>query len=498
MKATGRRSGQRAPEADQAILSRVSGWTPKFLVNRDFARLWYGQALSTVGDFVFDVTLTIWVATDLYAKSDWAPAAVSGLMLCALVGIIIVGPAAGVFIDRWSLRRTMLISEVVRGVLVGFLTLVTLLPRSAFPTGVWLAFLYVIVFVVSSAGAFFNPAHFATIGEIVPGEADRTKAFGLGQATAATAGIIGQPLAAPLLFTFGLQWALMVNVLSYVVSFFTIRSINFPPKTEGGLGIESSADRATKTTWCAEFGSGLKMFARNRFLVALLCIAVLSSLGTGAVASLFIFFLTDNLHAAPRLLGVMTMALGLGSVIGALVSGHLAKLVGARNLTWLGLLAGGGLLAVFARQTSFIPALILMFFIGIPVAAMNTGLSPQLMASTPKEFMGRMLAVFTTITTGAAVISLLVAGSLASTVLRDFHGSVGGVDIGRIDTIFTVSAILIFAAGIYGYFALPPSRSQVGDVEPVTPRVRLTTPCQNISDFAATTAQPHDSAETKK
>ena len=46
------------------------------LVNRDFARLWYGQAISTVGDFVFDTTLTIWVATQLFANSRWAPAAV--------------------------------------------------------------------------------------------------------------------------------------------------------------------------------------------------------------------------------------------------------------------------------------------------------------------------------------------------------------------------------------------------------------------------------------
>lgn len=90
----------------------------RFLVNRDFARLWSGQALSTVGDFVFDTTLTLWIATELFAHSRWAPTAVSGLMLCALVAIVVVGPVAGVFVDRWAHRRIMLSSEAIRGVLV--------------------------------------------------------------------------------------------------------------------------------------------------------------------------------------------------------------------------------------------------------------------------------------------------------------------------------------------------------------------------------------------
>src|SRR6266581_2660925 len=83
---------------DGWYIQRVS----RFLVNRDFARLWYGQAISSVGDFVFDTTLVIWITYDLLPKSRWAPAAVSALMLCVLGGIIIVGPLAGVFVDRWS------------------------------------------------------------------------------------------------------------------------------------------------------------------------------------------------------------------------------------------------------------------------------------------------------------------------------------------------------------------------------------------------------------
>ena len=32
------------------------------LINRDYARLWYGQAISTLGDYAFNTTLILWMA----------------------------------------------------------------------------------------------------------------------------------------------------------------------------------------------------------------------------------------------------------------------------------------------------------------------------------------------------------------------------------------------------------------------------------------------------
>src|SRR6266568_1204449 len=60
------------------------------LINRDYTRLWWGQAVSTVGDFVFDTTLVLWIATKLGKGQSWAPAAVGGVMLAASVAILVV------------------------------------------------------------------------------------------------------------------------------------------------------------------------------------------------------------------------------------------------------------------------------------------------------------------------------------------------------------------------------------------------------------------------
>lgn len=59
------------------------------------------------------------------------------------------------------------------------------------------------------------------------------------------------------------------------------------------------------------------------------------------------------------------------------------------------MLSSGTLLVVFARQTEFVPALVVMFVLGVPVAALNAGIAPPLLAATPGAFRGRMIAVFT-------------------------------------------------------------------------------------------------------
>jgi hypothetical protein len=71
-------------------------WVQRYLINREFARLWYGQAVSTVGDMIFDTTLVLWVATVLAKGKSWAPAAVSGIMLSVGIAVMVVGPLAGV------------------------------------------------------------------------------------------------------------------------------------------------------------------------------------------------------------------------------------------------------------------------------------------------------------------------------------------------------------------------------------------------------------------
>jgi MFS family permease len=426
------------------------------LINRNYTRLWYGQAISALGDTVFSTTLVLWVATVLARGKPWAPAAVSGVLLAVGAAVLVVGPLAGVFVDRWNIRGTMLRTEVVRGVLAGLLAAVSFLPVRALPTWAWLAAVYAIVFALNAAGQFFGPSRFAIIRDIVTGEADRTRAAGIAQATGGTVAIIGPPLAAPLLFTIGLQWALVFNALSYAVSFIAIRSVILGPEAKPD---QPDGPRASLRT---EFAAGLRFFAGSRFLVALLAIAVIGQCGMGALEALNVFFATGNLHASSHLYGFLGTALGVGGIVGALAAGRVVQRLGARATTWIGLVLGGVLMFAYSRQTAFLGGLALLFIFAIPITMLNTALAPLLLTSAPREFIGRVMAVFYPVTQLAMMLTAALAGWLASSGLRNFAGSLAGLRFGPIDTIFAVSGGLVVIAGLYARVALPPGEHQRG------------------------------------
>lgn len=425
------------------------------LINREYTRLWFGQAISSVGDAVFSTTLVLWVAVVLAKGKPWAPAAVSGVLLATGGAVLLIGPFAGVFVDRWSRYGTMLRTEVIRGVLVAVLTVVSFLPARDLPVGVWLALIYVTVFTLNAAGQFFSPARFAVIGDVVTGDADRARAAGIAQATGQTAWIVGPPLAAPLLFTVGLQWALLFNALSYAVSYAAIRSVR--PQEEPGTGRnEPTAERAGLRQ---EFVAGLRFFGGNRLLVTLLAFAVIGQCGIGSLNTLNVFFATRNMHASAHLYGCLGMAMGLGGITGALCAGRVVQLAGALRTTWIGLLVSGALLVVYSRQTHFVGGVVLLFVFAVPLTMLNTAMSPLLLYAAPREYTGRVVAVFYPATRLAAMLAAVVAGWLASSGLRNFSGSMAGLRYGPLDTIFAVSGVLVMIAGVYARIALPRSET---------------------------------------
>ncbi|MFJ8163707.1 MFS transporter [Streptomyces sp. NPDC096136] len=427
------------------------------LINRDYTRLWFGQAVSSVGDAVFGTTLVLWVATVLAKDESWAPLAVSGIVMASSVAVLVIGPLAGVFVDRWDKRATMLRSEVLRGGLVAVLTAVTFLPADALPTGVWLALVYATVLLLNAAGQFFSPARFAVLADLVTGDADRARAAGIGQATGETAWIIGPPLAAPLLFTAGLQWALLFNGLSYAVSYVAIRSIRVPGPGTGSAGPGRARQPAgrQRARLRREFTDGLRFFARSRFLVTLLLLSVIGQFGVGALSTLNVFFATDHLHTDAHLYGYLGMAMGAGGITGALAGGRAVQWLGARRTTWIALLVSGLLLVAYSRQTGFPGAVALLFVFTVPLTLLNTAMSPLLLAAAPADYRGRVMAVFYPVTRLASMLSAALSGWLAGSLLRDVGGSLGGFRFGPVDTVFAVSGLVVLLAGFFAMAALP-------------------------------------------
>ena len=187
----------------------------------------------------------------------------------------------------------------------------------------------------------------------------------------------------------------------------------------------------------------------------LLTVTMICQCGTGAISALNVFFVTRDLHASSGLFGIAETAMGIGFIIGALAAGRMVRWIGARALTWSGLLATGVLAAGYALQRSFPAGLVMLAIYAIPIAMLNTAVAPLLLDAAPREYMGRVMAVFMPVNQLASMVSVVISGWLTSTVLRSFRASFAGITLNSVSLIFIVAGGLIFASGIRA-FAAPP------------------------------------------
>ncbi|GAC1350699.1 MAG: MFS transporter [Ktedonobacteraceae bacterium] len=398
-----------------------------FLINRNFALLAIGQAISNMGDFVYSTTVLVWVFVLTHSA-----AAISGVLIAQYAPVFLLGPVAGVFVDRWNRRRTMIVSDLVRAI-------VTLLPFVV-PDYLRLPAIYTSVFLLSAFSRFFMPARSGVL-QVIVADKQQPQAASISQATFALSFIIGPAIASPLYFFVGPLVASLINALSFLVSAITLGGIRASKaalhpyavakeKPAGGIGLV-----------IRELLGGFRFVATSRLLFMVTLLALIAMLGAGALNALDIIFVTRNLHASASLYGPLTAAAGLGALLGAIGAGFVARKMAPKYiLTGCVFLLGLGII-IYAFQTVFVIALIINFIIAIPQGGIDVGFGPLLLNATPKAMMGRVQSVIETAMFGMSLISVGLAG---------YFGQFVPVNI-----IFALGGVLIALSGVFGWFALP-------------------------------------------
>lgn len=428
----------------------------KFLINRNYRFLFTGRSISLLGDQVSTYTIILWIVTIIAPGQSWAPLAISAVLISALVPNLLIGPLAGVFVDRWDHRVTMMRMDGIRAILSFLLVASTgVIPLPFFAGGrppqmIQLVIICTISFLSSTCAQFFSPSSMGILAQIVP-KADRPQAAGLGQTMQAFATIVGPPLAAPLLFVFGVQWALLIDALSFVVSLLTIWAIQVPAV---------SGKRHAQSNLRREFVDGLRFSFGNLTIRTIIVASFIATLGAGAFDALYVFFLPDNLHVPAAYTGIVAAALGVGMIGGSFAAAKIARLVGLERLLYFSLLFLGLCLVVLSRLTLFLPALALFFLFGALLAAIRVANSPMLLNETPHEMLGRVFAVINPTSILASLVSAMLAGYFASVLLGRLHWYILGTTFGPIDTIFTGVGLLFLLSGFYAYRALTRKRPE--------------------------------------
>src|SRR5208283_5933676 len=127
--------------------------------SRDFFRFWFAQLISQFGDRVYQMALVGLIAI----RHPGSSVEMAKLLSFSIIPVFIVGPIAGVYIDRWDRRTTLFICDFIRGMLVLLVAFYLIHLPVIWP-------MYVVVFVIFSFSRFYVPAKMSFIPEIVQEE----------------------------------------------------------------------------------------------------------------------------------------------------------------------------------------------------------------------------------------------------------------------------------------------------------------------------------------
>jgi MFS family permease len=187
------------------------------LRQRNFVLVWLAGVVSVLGDWVLNVGLPFYV----YERTGSVLA--TGAMLAArTVPALLLGPVAGVFVDRWDRRRTMLAADVLRAAAV----LALLAVQS--DDGLWL--IYPVAFLLSAIGQFFGPAQNALLPRLV-GEAYLLRANALTALGNELTRLVAAPLGGALMASLGLASVVWLDSVSFLASALAILLIAAPAPT---------------------------------------------------------------------------------------------------------------------------------------------------------------------------------------------------------------------------------------------------------------------------
>ena len=124
------------------------------LRQRDFALLWFGGLISMMGDWA------MFAALPFYAYEQTGSAFASGAVLAALtLPGFLIGTVAGVFVDRWNRKRTMVVANLLQ--------VLVMLPLLLVRPGESLWLVYVVAFASASVSQFVVPAENALLPKLV-------------------------------------------------------------------------------------------------------------------------------------------------------------------------------------------------------------------------------------------------------------------------------------------------------------------------------------------
>jgi MFS family permease len=360
-------------------------------------RVWYAQVISVFGDFLALFAVISVVSFRMHGT----PAQITWVQIAYMLPIALLGPLSGVFVDRWPLKPTLVVSDLARAFLAVMLM---------FSTSLWQV--YLVLMAISCVSSFFGPAQTVTIRSHVPREGLLT-ANSLMQMAFMGMRIVGPASAGALVAAFGPTLCYGVDVMSFLASAaligtVTIRRALMPePPTPGANRVRAVV---------RDMSEGFRFIAGHP-AVSFVVMAMAAGLFTvGCFGPLIAIYVRDWLHGSAAVFGIVSAMIGAGWLAGMPVLRAASHRVPNATMVLIGLV-GVGAGALLLGALPFISVTIAAtFLIGVSVSAVIVPAQTLLQAETPPALVGRVSSTSMSVVFFGQVLGLVLSGVLANLV----------------------------------------------------------------------------------
>jgi MFS family permease len=358
------------------------------------ARLGTAGLLSEVGDWMLFIALPLYVL-----QLTGSALVTSTVFALEMVPTVLVGPLAGVLIDRcdpWRLMRA-----------VAALQAVCLLPLLLVQSADELWLVYLVVVVESVLATIIEPARTATAPSLVPpGELlPVNQALGV---LSSVARLVGGPLGGLILGLRGIDGVVAADVATFLAAG-VLLAPTVPPR----------AARATaRVRLLHDWVEGFTVVTRTPVLRRAMGVVACMALAQGAFAVLFVLFVVHDLGGSEADVGVLRGVQAVGALAGGALLGVAIKRLDAARLVSFSM-AAFGLLSLItwnapAISTAFGVYVGIFVAVGVPGLAATTGLLTLLQAHAPEAARGRVMSTFFAVYGGVQAVGMLLAGLLGT------------------------------------------------------------------------------------
>ncbi len=372
-------------------------------------RLWAAQLVSVAGDFLAIYAIFSVVSFRMHKSAT----DITLVLVFYLLPLAVVSPIAGVFVDSWNVKRTMISSDLIRSVL--FLSLL-------FTHSLWQ--IYAVLLMASTVSSFFMPAQSITVRTLVPRHG-LMSANALIQQAFFVMQIVSPAIAGLLVAAFGPNPCFALDSASFLFSAAMLSTLT--------IGHEPSPAVKTLGAVSTEMKAGAKFIFTHATLSFVVIAMTAGMFAIRCFGALIAVYVRDVLRGGSTMFGNLGSLVGFGMIIGTQLVRLGSKRLPGSQIVTAGLAGTGLAIAVLAAFGSTAVAATMMAGIGFFASFIFVPAQVLIQEHTPQKMLGRVSGSLMAVMFSSQVIALLSAGALAT------HVGIRNVYFGSALLLFTIA-----------------------------------------------------------